>query len=258
MDHRTEFFSVEEFQYDAERDVYVCPTGKELHFFPAHSTERSRRYRARAKDCNHCPRHPRSVRPVYKDAASAAVSMKPVWNGCVPISPPQPTKKPCASVRSGWNHSSRDQQRLAWHAPFSLTTALACELRSTHASRRAKSQALAPKTGMGTAALPSRSRFPLFLAAFGWFTRRFSEYGPFSSPMCSDYSMLMKERNCTLLMSLVKTFFNSLLSPVTCRGHSFASYAGPPEQVEHRLIVHDFRGRHQRCDNDASPASIHH
>ena len=55
MDHRTEFFSVQSFTYDAERDVYVSPAGKELHFFPAHSTERSRRYRAHAKDCNHCP-----------------------------------------------------------------------------------------------------------------------------------------------------------------------------------------------------------
>lgn len=31
MDHRTEFFSSKEFQYDAERDIYVCPAGKELH-----------------------------------------------------------------------------------------------------------------------------------------------------------------------------------------------------------------------------------
>jgi len=54
-DHRTDFFSVQEFTYDAERDVYVCPAGKELHYFAPHSTERSRRYRARAKDCNHCP-----------------------------------------------------------------------------------------------------------------------------------------------------------------------------------------------------------
>jgi Transposase DDE domain len=55
MDHRTEFFSVQSFTYDAERDVYVSPAGKELHFFPAHPTECSRRYRAHAKDCNHCP-----------------------------------------------------------------------------------------------------------------------------------------------------------------------------------------------------------
>jgi transposase len=52
-DHRTECFSIQEFTYDTERDVYICPAGKELHYFAPHSTERSRRYRARAKDCNH-------------------------------------------------------------------------------------------------------------------------------------------------------------------------------------------------------------
>ena len=55
MDHRTEFFSPSRFRYEAERDVYICPTGKELHVFPAHCTERQLRYRARAKDCNQCP-----------------------------------------------------------------------------------------------------------------------------------------------------------------------------------------------------------
>jgi transposase len=54
-DHRTKLFSSLLFQYDAERDVYVCPAGKELHFCQRQTTERSRRYRARAKDCNHCP-----------------------------------------------------------------------------------------------------------------------------------------------------------------------------------------------------------
>ncbi len=54
-DHRTEFFSSLLFQYDAERDVYICPAGKELHFCQRQTTERSRRYRAYAEDCNHCP-----------------------------------------------------------------------------------------------------------------------------------------------------------------------------------------------------------
>src|SRR6266567_5598440 len=54
-DHRTEFFSSDRFRYEAERDVYICPAGKDLHFFPSQSTDRQRRYRARAKDCNHCP-----------------------------------------------------------------------------------------------------------------------------------------------------------------------------------------------------------
>jgi transposase len=54
-DHRTEFFSADRFRYDAERDVYICPAGKELRWDRPHSTERQLRYRARAKDCNHCP-----------------------------------------------------------------------------------------------------------------------------------------------------------------------------------------------------------
>ena len=55
VDHRTSFFNIEDFAFDAERDVYVCPAGKELHVDRAHSTERSLRYRARARECNHCP-----------------------------------------------------------------------------------------------------------------------------------------------------------------------------------------------------------
>jgi transposase len=55
IDHRTEFFSADRFRYEAERDVYLCPAGKELHFAPWQSTERSRRYRAYARDCNPCP-----------------------------------------------------------------------------------------------------------------------------------------------------------------------------------------------------------
>ena len=55
MDPRTEFLSADQFRYEAQRDIYLCPVGKELRFDRPHSTERSRRYRARAKDCNHCP-----------------------------------------------------------------------------------------------------------------------------------------------------------------------------------------------------------
>ncbi|GHO98568.1 hypothetical protein KSF_086160 [Reticulibacter mediterranei] len=54
-DHRTAFFSSDRFRYEPERDVYICPTGKELRFDRAHSTERALRYRARAKECNCCP-----------------------------------------------------------------------------------------------------------------------------------------------------------------------------------------------------------
>jgi transposase len=55
LDHRTEFFAIERFTYDPDRDVYVCPAGEDLRFDRPHSTERQLRYRARAADCNHCP-----------------------------------------------------------------------------------------------------------------------------------------------------------------------------------------------------------
>src|SRR5215469_388178 len=51
----TPFFGSEDFTYNVERDVYVCPAGKELQFWKLQTTERSRRYRARGQDCNHCP-----------------------------------------------------------------------------------------------------------------------------------------------------------------------------------------------------------
>ena len=49
FDHRTQFFSVDRFRYEQQRDVYICPAGKELHFCQRQTTERSRRYRARAR-----------------------------------------------------------------------------------------------------------------------------------------------------------------------------------------------------------------
>jgi hypothetical protein len=54
-------------------------------------------------------------------------------------------------------------------------------------------------------------------------------------------------------------FFRTiLLVPGDVSRPQFPAKTGTPEQVEHGLIVHDFRWRHQRCDNDASPTSIHH
>lgn len=54
MSQRRPGFSPEHFRYDAARDVYSCPAGKELRLDLPHSPEGFLRYRARAKDCNHC------------------------------------------------------------------------------------------------------------------------------------------------------------------------------------------------------------
>jgi transposase len=55
LTQRRPVFSPDHFQYDAARDVYICPAGKELAFSRWQTTETSRRYRARPSDCNACP-----------------------------------------------------------------------------------------------------------------------------------------------------------------------------------------------------------
>ncbi len=55
FDKRTEFFGQRDFRYDAERDVYICPHGADLHYAPSGSTESYRLYWAKAKTCNACP-----------------------------------------------------------------------------------------------------------------------------------------------------------------------------------------------------------
>lgn len=49
LEQRTAFFPASRFHYEAERDIYLCPAGKELRFDRPHSTERQLRYRARQR-----------------------------------------------------------------------------------------------------------------------------------------------------------------------------------------------------------------
>ncbi len=55
FDQRTGFFGQQEFRYDAERDVYICPNGAELQLLPSGCTEQFLQYRAKASVCNRCP-----------------------------------------------------------------------------------------------------------------------------------------------------------------------------------------------------------
>jgi transposase len=55
FDQRTEFFGQHDFHYDAQRDLYICPTGAELHVLPSGCTDQFKQYRAKASTCNACP-----------------------------------------------------------------------------------------------------------------------------------------------------------------------------------------------------------
>jgi len=55
--HRAEMFGYEDFKYDKEQDIVICPNGKEMYFMKERlSRGRSARvYRSRKRDCKQCP-----------------------------------------------------------------------------------------------------------------------------------------------------------------------------------------------------------
>ena len=55
--HRADMFGYEDFKYDKERDIVVCPNGKEMYFMKERlSPGRSARvYRSRKRNCKNCP-----------------------------------------------------------------------------------------------------------------------------------------------------------------------------------------------------------
>ena len=200
IDHRTEFFSAERFRYEAERDVYICPAGKELHFFPAHSTERSRRYRAYAKDCNHCALKAkcttskqgrslcRSVDEEYLDRVRAyhtteaykkAYRKRSVWI------------EPLFAEAKDWHGLKRFRLRLLWRVN--------CEALRIAAGQNLKR--LLKKRGW--------ERRPFPVEAFGWFAPPSLRYICF----LVYWLTLSREQDGAypiLLMSFVKGFFNRL------------------------------------------------
>lgn len=52
---RTPFFGKDEFVYDAQRDVYVCPQGEELRRYTLVNRDRVVKYKADPAACNPCP-----------------------------------------------------------------------------------------------------------------------------------------------------------------------------------------------------------
>ena len=57
-DKRTSFYGKQEFRYDAERDVYICPNNAVLPLHTYAYTEREKRYQGDAATCNACPLKP--------------------------------------------------------------------------------------------------------------------------------------------------------------------------------------------------------
>ena len=191
-DHRTAFFSSDRFRYEAERDIYLCPAGKELRFDRAHSTDRSLRYRARGKDCNHCPlkaqcttsNQGRSLcRSVDKEvldrvrgyheteAYKKAYRKRTVW------------VEPLFAEGKDWHGMRRFRLRRLWRVN--------CEALMIASGQNLKR--LLQKRGWGRRPCPAEAVFALFLAVYWWWARLVSEEWSCFSPMSSHYSILMKE-----------------------------------------------------------------
>jgi hypothetical protein len=158
MDHRTEFFSAEAFTYEAERDVYVCPSYKELHFDRPHSTERQLRYRARARDCNHCTLKAQCT--TSKQGRSLCRSVDEACLKRVRAYQPTAAYKKALRKRQVWVEPLFAEGK-DWHGMrrFRLRRLWRVNCEALMIASGLASQTAAQKAGMGTAAMPSRSRF---------------------------------------------------------------------------------------------------
>ncbi len=209
MDHRTEFFSVDQFRYEAERDVYLCPAGKELRFDRPHSTERSRRYRARARECNHCPLKAkcttskqgrslcRSVDESCLDRVRAYPSTEAYKKA---LRKRQVWVEPLFAEAKDWHGMRRFRLRRLWRVN--------CEALRITAGQNLKR--LLKRRGWGRRPFPTEAMCAFFFIATWWLTRT-----PLTSvagflEMAADYRMRKRDVHLFLLMSFVGGFFNTL------------------------------------------------
>jgi len=193
IDHRTEFFSADRFRYEAERDVYVCPAGKELHFFPAHSTQRSRRYRARAKDCNHCPLKAKCT--TSKQGRSLCRSVDEEYLDRVRAYHTTEAYKKAYRKRSVWVEPLFAEAK-EWHGLrcFRLRELwrVNCEALRIAAGQNLKR--LLKKRGWGRRPFPAEAAFALVLAAYGWIIPHY--LGEVSIDSCIGSASPLSKREC--------------------------------------------------------------
>ena len=165
---------------------------KELHLDRPHSTERSLRYRARAKDCNHCPlkikcttsKQGRTLcRSVYEDyldrvrAYHTTEAYKKAYRKrCVWV-------EPLFAEAKDWHGLRRFRLRLLWRVN--------CEALRIAAGQNLKR--LLKKRGWGRRPFPVEALCASFLAAFRWVARPVLECCAFVLPMSSSYEMVIKQ-----------------------------------------------------------------
>lgn len=193
LSQRSPFFRPADFQYDAKRDIYVCPAGKELHFCQRQTTERSRRYRARAKDCNHCP-----LKAQCTTSKQGRSLCRSVDEACLDrVRAHQPTEaykkalrkrqvwvEPLFALGKQWHGMQRFRLRRLWRVN--------CEALMRAAGQNLKR--LLKKGGWGLRPCPAEAMVVLLFGLVGvvdsCFWAYFLAQWSFSLPIGSDHSMV--------------------------------------------------------------------
>lgn len=144
--------------------------GKELRFDRPHSTEQSRRYRARAKDCNHCPLKAQCT--TSKQRRSLCRSVDEEYLDRVRAYQPTEVYKKALRKRSVWVEPLFAEGK-DWHSMRRLRLRelerVNCEALVRAAGQNLKS--LLKKRGGRHRPGPAQTLFASFLAALGCFAR---------------------------------------------------------------------------------------
>ena len=139
-------------------------------YFPAHSTERSHRYRAHAKDCNHCPlkakcttsKQGRSLCRSDDEACLERVcAYQPTAAYKKALRKRQVWVDPLVAEGKDWHGMRRFRLRRLWRVN--------CEALMRAAGQNLKR--LLQKRGWGRRPCPAEAKNGFFLTACGWLTR---------------------------------------------------------------------------------------
>jgi len=177
-DHRTPFFSSDRFRSVADRDIYLCPAGKELRFAPWHSTERSRRYRAFGSDCNSCPLKAQCTtgkqgRSLCRSVDEACLERVRTYQQTEPykkaLRKRQVWVEPLFAEGKDWHGMRRFRLRRLWRVN--------CEALMRAAGQNLKR--LLQKRGWGRRPCPAEAVSALVLGSCTWVTRLFWGIGLF-------------------------------------------------------------------------------
>jgi transposase len=91
MDYRSQndkgIYPIEEFSFDKERNIFICPEGKELKYWGIHKHSKQHVYRARKKDCSICIKKTACTRDtarslsyhIYEESIEKARQFNETW-----------------------------------------------------------------------------------------------------------------------------------------------------------------------------------